>query len=665
MVPADSLDPPSAPETGTQAALEFQCTQDECVAALKFNQLRLFRQWSTSAGAIALRIMNLAAWVGAAMFAVRLAFQGDRTTGRWFGFCAVAALAITTIQQILLREWFFRILATGDGTLGARRLLTVERQGLRFRTSSAEAFLAWDGIRSVEEVDGLLLIYQDRASFFLIPASAFSNTAARAEFLALSRNRGETAGWPAIPVPTTAAPAPAAATAPEEPSPAAELPRTLLRGLRLVFFLNPKVPVRPVSWSALVALMFLGVLAPLIVQFVQVGPKGSFYFGGLPDTLFFIPSMILASWALARWCGRSGDVLPLLVATCSLAIPIELIDTILQLAVGTRAESVASDLLAPVWLTLATGVAAIRLLRVPQRRWLGALALAILLVGWPRAQMRAFDTLWWARDEDDNPLRRWSLTNEDVWYLQPRLLEQQLAALKPGRKGVVDLYFIGMAAYADQDVFMKEVHSVAKMFDERFDTAGRSLMLINNPATVAESPFASVTSLEAALRRVAQVMDLDEDILFLFITSHGSRENGPQFEFAPLRFNSLAPSRLRELLDQSGIKRRVVVVSACYSGGFVDALKSDGTLVIASSSADKPSFGCSNDADFTYFGKAYFDEALRKTYSFSQAFELARPLIAERERKASFRGSDPRMYAGEAIQRALAKFIAQREAVSR
>jgi len=104
-----------------------------------------------------------------------------------------------------------------------------------------------------------------------------------------------------------------------------------------------------------------------------------------------------------------------------------------------------------------------------------------------------------------------------------------------------------------------------------------------------------------------------------------------------------------------------VVVSACYSGTFVDVLKDPETLVIAASAADKTSFGCSSGADFTYSGKAYFDEALRETYSFSHAFEIARPVIAERERKANLRSSDPRMFVGEGIKAALQEFVSLRQ----
>jgi len=247
--------------------------------------------------------------------------------------------------------------------------------------------------------------------------------------------------------------------------------------------------------------------------------------------------------------------------------------------------------------------------------------------------------------------------------LQPRLLRQQLAGLKPGKRGVIDLYFIGVAAYAGQDVFMKEVHSVKRLFDERFGTTGHSLMLINNPATVSESPIASSTKpwtrVEAGRRGHGTGTKTS---CFLSSLRTARRNTRRPSTSRPCSSNRSIPGRLKELLDRSGIKRRVVVVSACYSGTFVDVLKDPETLVIAASAADKTSFGCSSGAEFTYFGKAYFDEALRETFSFSEAFEIARPVIAERERKGNLRSSDPRMFVGEGIKAALQEFVSLRQA---
>jgi hypothetical protein len=68
---------------------------------------------------------------------------------------------------------------------------------------------------------------------------------------------------------------------------------------------------------------------------------------------------------------------------------------------------------------------------------------------------------------------------------------------------------------------------------------------------------------------------------------------------------------------------KVIVISACYSGGFIPALKDERTLIMTASRADRVSFGCSEEADFTYFGDALFAQALNQTDDLQQAFKLA------------------------------------------
>jgi hypothetical protein len=76
---------------------------------------------------------------------------------------------------------------------------------------------------------------------------------------------------------------------------------------------------------------------------------------------------------------------------------------------------------------------------------------------------------------------------------------------------------------------------------------------------------------------------------------------------------------------------KVIIVNACYSGGFVDALRDDSTMVMTSARADRTSFGCGADSDITYFGKAFLDDALNKTTSLREAFDLARASVDEWE----------------------------------
>ena len=47
--------------------------------------------------------------------------------------------------------------------------------------------------------------------------------------------------------------------------------------------------------------------------------------------------------------------------------------------------------------------------------------------------------------------------------------------------------------------------------------------------------------------------------------------------------------------------------------------------------ADRSSFGCSDDTDLTYFGEAFYRDALPKGCHLREAFETARAAIKQRE----------------------------------
>jgi hypothetical protein len=251
---------------------------------------------------------------------------------------------------------------------------------------------------------------------------------------------------------------------------------------------------------------------------------------------------------------------------------------------------------------------------------------------------------------------------QSVNAAQPRLLAQQFAAVAPHRPGTVDLYFVGFAPFASQDVFLKEARSAQALFDARFDTKGRSLLLINNLQTVNELPLATAPNLAAALQALAGKIDVEEDVVFLYLTSHGEKNGILALEFGNLGLRPMNARTLRAILDRSGIKWRVVVVSACYSGSFIDALQDERTLIVTAAAADRASFGCSHTNEFTYFGEAYLDKALRRRLSFVDAFAEAKQLVTAREQREKRLPSQPQIVIGkeigaklEALERRLAR----------
>lgn len=265
----------------------------------------------------------------------------------------------------------------------------------------------------------------------------------------------------------------------------------------------------------------------------------------------------------------------------------------------------------------------------------------------------------WQRNVADQPIFKQipvePVLEEAALYEQPRLLQQALDRIDPSIPGKSDWYFMGVAGFSDQNVFRSEINKVRELFDMRFGTSGHSLALINNNYTWLDEPIATKTSILRGLKTIGQQMNADEDVLFLTLSSHGD-ENVIQLANPPLAMDNLDATWLREALDASGIRWRVIVVSACYSGSFIDELASPTTVIITASAADKMSFGCTNSAEMTYFGQAFFAESLRENTSFSDAFKDAAYRVQERELYMGFEPSEPQMVIGSLMETALPAF---------
>ena len=229
---------------------------------------------------------------------------------------------------------------------------------------------------------------------------------------------------------------------------------------------------------------------------------------------------------------------------------------------------------------------------------------------------------------------------ETALYRQRPLLDEALRALAPRHAGRINLYLLAVAGDGSQEVFRREVEFVRRQFDSEFGTRGRSIALVNSRSTTATAPMATLTSLREALAAIASKMDQEHDILFLFMTSHASKEHEFLLNHSHMPLRSLRPAELAALLKESGIRWKAIVVSSCYSGGFIDALRDERTLVISASRHDRQSFGCADENDFTYFGRAFFKESLTASTSFDEAFSRATELVGEWEKRDKRTGEE-------------------------
>lgn len=447
------------------------------------------------------------------------------------------------------------------------------------------------------------------------------------------------------------------------------------QGLRTAFFLRPDwagLRATPLDVAALVLVPWI--LSVLIERFQIVGPA-FFFWGGLLDGWLDALVVLFACWAVSRDApadedsGRPGTASLFAMASAQV-LPLFIMATLVFLPI-VRSGVVNGGWHGPWFVLLASQVAwslmalLVLVLRGSGARVVTRVALAALLVVSGVVHEWFDPTRHWyplampaSTDAESPPLK----LTQDLLEYQPLLLASKLQALKPGRAGIVDVYAITFAPYASEDVFKRESQMVASVMRGRFGAEGRVLQLVNHRDTARVWPWATPLNLQRAIRRVAEVMDRDEDILFIHLTSHGASNGTLATEFVPLDIDPVTPSLLRRWLDEAGIRHRVISVSACYSGSWIEPLAEPGTLVMTAADADHTSFGCGHASTLTYFGRAMYDEQLRSTWSFEKAHAAARAVIGQREREAGKADgySNPQIRVGEEIRTTLARLEAER-----
>jgi hypothetical protein len=247
-----------------------------------------------------------------------------------------------------------------------------------------------------------------------------------------------------------------------------------------------------------------------------------------------------------------------------------------------------------------------------------------------------------------------SPTPEQVLYDQPRMMRDALAGLSPRVAGKPNLYVLVFAGDGGEDVFRNEAEYAGSLFARRFGATAHTLVLENNPASLITRPLASWSNLDAAFAGLGKVMRPDQDILLLYVTSHGGPDHTLLVDMNPLPLDQIGATDLAGILAMHRFKWKVLVVNACYSGGFAPLLRGPGTLVLTAARTDRSSFGCGSDSDITYFGKAWLVDALNRTPDFIDAFKQASSEISQWERKDKLTSSEPQIDIGSGIAEQLA-----------
>jgi hypothetical protein len=202
---------------------------------------------------------------------------------------------------------------------------------------------------------------------------------------------------------------------------------------------------------------------------------------------------------------------------------------------------------------------------------------------------------------------------------------------------------VAFAPDARRAGFVADVDAAQRTMDERWDTQRRSVVLVNSPATVAERPFASITHLREVLLEIGDIIDTDDDVVMVYVTGNSNADHTLTAVNPPLELAALSPQGLKQLLDAANIRWRIIIVSTCEAGAWIDALKDDETIVIASSAAGVRGAECAGSLRPGAFASAFFGDAMRRSDDIRAAFDIARKQLATQH------AAEPVMSVGAAI----------------
>jgi hypothetical protein len=303
-------------------------------------------------------------------------------------------------------------------------------------------------------------------------------------------------------------------------------------GARMAMFRRDAIDRLRVSADQVFLLAVLNVLLVLALAWVAALPRPEFNTWGFASEGFDFAVLFTVGYVFARLCRDDALLTRFVVCAYSISPWFALIGFAVEKGYVILAQVpwAVSALWWTylVWLFAVIGWILMRL--AGSRDWRVRATFAVFIVISLSTSTLHVELFYAGEDPDES--RQYKRVNaEEVFDAQPALLQSAARTLRAGRPGAPALYFLGFASYASQDVFKKEVLYARNILDSRFGTRGRSLLMINNEDTANNLPLASSTNLRRMLKMIAQRMNVKDDVLFVYLTSHGSEKHGLAAQF--------------------------------------------------------------------------------------------------------------------------------------
>jgi Peptidase C13 family len=546
-----------------------------------------------------------------------------------------------------------------NGMVLGPKTLRFASDGMTVQRANTTLFIAWSALKEVEIGPQHLFICFDRISAQMLPLRDLpagmpaEEAAARIRTFATAAAARPSDSPPAIADARSAAGA--AITASAAKSISVARPGALLRAIGFLT-LRPRASALtpPTDW-AICGFTVGGSILWLVLDRLRYGSNAEFVPYDAPGFAWYMLPCLLAAWVSSRLTRPRVEFRSILFLLVVLA-PV-LIGCAFLLAHDVPQKLVAAVTAALVVYTIVYLEMGLRALagRRQARAATAIIAIALLFVA-VNSSVYVYPTLWTEPDPDSaaNSETRADKA-EDLLISQGTRIDAEVGHITPAASDHPGIYFVGFAGVGRQKVFADEIKLAAQRISDHYDSAQRTVLLLNDRRDVESYPLATVAGLKLALKAVAAKMNVDQDVLFLALSSHGSADPSLSVSNGDMSLRDLSGADLADALRASGIKWRVIVISACYSGAFIDSLRDDNTIILTAAAADRTSFGCSDNRSLTYFGEAFYRDAFPGSASLQEAFSRATTDIASREQREGIRASKPQGFFGHAVEKQLAE----------
>ena len=192
--------------------------------------------------------------------------------------------------------------------------------------------------------------------------------------------------------------------------------------------------------------------------------------------------------------------------------------------------------------------AGLRLVSKVAGLWLALFAVTAVIPHAPVLLPSNFDARKWEilsplHAEEGGALSRGEIAQ--IQKAQSSLLQREFAGLAASHRGETEIYTLAIAGWAD-NVFIKELDGGSAAIASVLPIKG-TVRLINHRKTVNTVPLANFQNFRQAVHAIGSIMDKDNDVIILLMTSHGDR-TGFALQL-PGSITELTPRQVAAALD--------------------------------------------------------------------------------------------------------------------